>query len=72
VSADGKRRYVTTADDVVVIDTASRAVVGAVRITLDLDDDPQSIAVSQGGSIYVSIPGGNGVKSVTLGTSPPA
>jgi DNA-binding beta-propeller fold protein YncE len=72
VSADGKRLYVTTADDAVVIDTASRAVLGAVRITLDLADDPQSIAVSQGSNIYVSIPSGNGVKSVTLGTSSPA
>jgi hypothetical protein len=52
-----------------VIDTASRAVVGAVRITWSLDDDPQSIALNQGGNIYVSIPSGNGVKSVALDTA---
>ena len=37
-----------------------------------LDDDPQSIALSQGGNIYGSIKNGNGLKSVTLGASSPA
>ena len=72
VSSDGKRVYVARADDIVVIDAASRAVVGAIRVDQpppDLDWMPvgQDIFIASDGDLYVNVSGG--VKAVNVGTT---
>ena len=69
VSADGSRIYVANGDDIVVIDAATRAVVGAVRFPGYLSDTSvrgsQTIAVDSNGDILSY--GGSGLVSMSLG-----
>ena len=71
VSPDGNRLYVANGQDIVVIDPATRAVVGAVRFPGYMSDTSarasQAIAVDSDGDILAY--GGSGLVSVTIGTS---
>jgi YVTN family beta-propeller protein/VCBS repeat-containing protein len=73
VSPDGKRIYVARSDDIVVIDAATRTVIGAVRVDpggLGWADSTQSMAVEpDDGDIYIAV-SGSGLKAVTVGQSP--
>ena len=70
VSPDGNRLYVANGQDIVVIDPATRAVVGAVRFPGYMSDSSarasQAIAVDSNGDILAY--GGSGLVSVTTGT----
>jgi YVTN family beta-propeller protein len=71
VSADGTRVYVANGDDIVVIDAATRKVVGAVRFPGYVSDSSaratQTLAVDSNGDLLIY--GGNGLTSVSLGAS---
>jgi len=71
VSPDGSRVYVANGQDVVVIDAATRAVVGAVRFPGYMSDTSarasQAIAVDSNGDILAY--GGSGLVSLSIGTS---
>jgi YVTN family beta-propeller protein/VCBS repeat-containing protein len=71
VSADGTRVYVANGDDIVVIDAATRKVVGAVRFPGYVSDSSaratQTLAVYSNGDLLIY--GGNGLTSVSLGAS---
>jgi YVTN family beta-propeller protein/VCBS repeat-containing protein len=70
VSSDGLRVYVARADDIVVIDAASRAVVGAIRVDQpppDMDWRNQNIFIGSDGDVYVNVYGG--VKAVNVGAT---
>ena len=71
VSPDGSRVYVANGQDIVVIDAATRAVVGAVRFPGYMSDTSarasQAIAVDSNGDILAY--GGSGLVSLSIGTS---
>jgi len=71
VSPDGRRIYVVNGDDIVVVDAATRAVLGAVRFPGYMTDSSnhasQSITVDSNGDILSY--GGSGIVSVALGVS---
>lgn len=71
VSPDGSRIYVANGDDIVVIDAATRKVVGAVRFPGYMSDSSargsQSLSVDSNGDLLIY--GGSGLVSVTLGAS---
>ena len=71
VTPDGGRIYVANGQDIVVIDAATRTVVGAVRFPGYMSDSSarasQAIAVDSNGDILAY--GGSGLVSVTIGTS---
>ena len=72
-SPNGSRIYVAKGDDVVVIDAATRTVLGSVRVPAWGSDGSnrasQGIAVDSNGDILVY--GGSGIVSVSLGAANP-
>jgi YVTN family beta-propeller protein len=71
ISPDGNRIYVANGQDIMVLDTATRTVIGAVRFPGYMSDSSarasQAISVDSNGDVLAY--GGNGLVSMSIGPS---